>query len=128
MPASQAGRRGFDSRLPLHLFNSLGKLAKTDIPLYSIKVLHDLFWTLRRLQEIGFELHCRSRQLVQARNRVLVQIDPDSVPHLIRNNFAIRSSLAGKTGIGPPHHLEARPPEPNFCELGLDVASPQVVS
>ena len=24
MPASQAGRRGFDPRLPLHLFNSLG--------------------------------------------------------------------------------------------------------
>ena len=25
MPASQAGRRGFESRLPLHLFNSLAQ-------------------------------------------------------------------------------------------------------
>ncbi len=24
MPASQAGRRGFESRLPLHVFNNLG--------------------------------------------------------------------------------------------------------
>jgi hypothetical protein len=25
MPASQAGRRGFEPRLPLHLFNNLGE-------------------------------------------------------------------------------------------------------
>src|SRR2546430_3707071 len=36
MPASQAGRRGFDSHLPLHPFNSLGKLLQGCTPIHSI--------------------------------------------------------------------------------------------
>src|SRR5437588_11654778 len=36
MPASQAGRRGFDSRLPLHPVNNLEKLTTERTPIYSI--------------------------------------------------------------------------------------------
>jgi len=31
MPASQAGRRGFDPRLPLHLFNNLGSILELSL-------------------------------------------------------------------------------------------------
>ena len=36
MPASQAGRRGFEPRLPLHLFNNLGTLSLTHYSDYSV--------------------------------------------------------------------------------------------
>ena len=38
MPASQAGRRGFDPRPPLHLFSSLGNPLKELTPIYSIYI------------------------------------------------------------------------------------------
>ena len=38
LPFSRAARRGFDSRLQLHLFNNLGKPLRARTPIYSIYV------------------------------------------------------------------------------------------
>ena len=65
MPASQAGRRGFDSRLPLHLFNNLPRLRNQADPIESIKPDRplqriDSFLTetwIRELRMISYLMH-----------------------------------------------------------------------
>jgi len=90
--ASQAGRRGFESRLPLHLFNSLEIPTEISLLLVSAESTEPP----RRsslLSQLLFEFPDRLGLLVEVDLRVLIDADVNAMSPLVSGNFGIDAGL-----------------------------------
>ena len=103
MPASQAGRRGFESRLPLQILQQLASSSKQVgsnwLHLVDAKrcfeAVHGLSTALKTCSGID----------------VFVYID--GVPHLLGPDLRVHVEFFQKAAVGSPHHLEVHPFEPD---------------
>ncbi len=99
MPASQAGRRGFDPRLPLQL---LQQLASSSQQVGSN-------WLRLVNAKRGFEaVHCRS-PAIKACSGVDVFVHINGVAHLLGPALRVHVELFHQAAVGPPHNLEVNP-------------------
>jgi len=116
---SQAGRRGFEPRLPLHLFNDLHFPVSPCAPF--VLRLDDWQQTALHLIHSGLsDFHWRLRV------HILVYVQ--AVPKLIGHQLAIYSQRLHDRGMGSAHHLKARPPQPDLGQPGLNVPPPAIVA
>ena len=111
---SQAECRGFDPRLPLHVFSNLGSSRLRSL----LRLLRFLrrFRVRRRSRSIehcGFESRYGFDLLLKIAHRVHFQAHTQTVPALVCGDLVVDVGLPRKARIRPSHYLEARPPQPN---------------
>ena len=94
---SQAGRRGFESRLPLHKINSLESPFTTFcsnlLPYITPTAFSSVLTASLRF----------SKEFVLVRGH--------AVPHLVRPDLPINPKITRQRGMSSPHHLEVGPIE-----------------
>src|SRR5207248_4349277 len=111
MPASQAGRRGFDPRLPLHLFNNLthhasfGFTSFTSITLFSWRNCH----LNLGVGQSAFELGNRVPSTFDVALCVRVDRDSNRVSPLIGGHFRVDALFMPQTRLCPAQYLEVHP-------------------
>jgi hypothetical protein len=112
MPASQAGRHGFESRLPLQEINSL----QTSSTLWSVYMIADFVRVDRRWRV--------STQPLTACRR---SDSRPGLPKLIDNKFAISPKAIHQARMRAAHYEKVGPFHTNRRELWRDVPSSRVV-
>src|SRR5438067_1026454 len=103
MPASQAGRRGFDPRLPLFVLNNLGS---PEINLYSVPTPLRVFTSLERNFEAIDRLNPKPNGISRKCNRWL---------HKAPEVTISASSSGARTALQASHLLGQEPIEYDFA-------------
>jgi hypothetical protein len=89
---SQAGRRRFESGLPLQLLNNLGEFSK----------LPSLHFTQLSGENGFFELFCRFGTPGQGGLGINTNRHADAMPALVGCDLGIDPGIVAETGIGSP--------------------------
>src|SRR5579859_5659027 len=125
MPASQAGRRGFESRLPLQKSITY---RPSDEKVYCDYCNNGSGHDSNDWTQFGSSTLNHRLQLPasfdfrgQIRDRILVLADINVVPHLVRAGLCINARFPAQSGVSATQHLEARPAELCFREGRLNV-------
>src|SRR5882724_13474148 len=133
MPASQAGRRGFEPRLPLHFLSNLADFTSSRFTSVTSKTRFDCgigSSSLCRLAANQSKLQLGYRFLSAFKIALGVRIDsdPDRVPTLVGGHFRVDALLMAKTRLGPAQYLKVHPPESDLFELLLNVPPQKIVT
>ena len=96
MSASQAERREFDPRLPLHFFQRLGVLQQ----------LLSLHVTQLSSKNGFFGLFCRFGAPGQSRLGINIDRHSDAMPALVSGDFGVNPGIVARTGMGSAQHLK----------------------
>ena len=112
MPASQAGRRGFEPRLPLHLFNNLGNHQQ----------LPSLHFTQLSGKNGVFELFCRFGAPGQGGLGIYINRHADAVAALVGGDFRIDPGIMAETGMGSSAAPENCPAQARRGRAGASCA------
>ena len=126
MPASQAGRRGFESHLPLHLFYNLAESTSSRFTSFTSKSRFargiggrsSLCWLTILQRQFKFGNGFQSALKIALGIRV--DSDADRVPSLLGGHLRVDALLVAETRLGPTQYLKGHPPESNLVELLLN--------
>ena len=133
MPASQAGRRGFEPRLPLHLFNNLAHSASPDFTAFTSITQFArgfLFCSLFRLLAAsqGALKFCDCFETAfKIAFSIRIEGDPDRMPSLICSHLRIQLFFVSETSLRPAQHLEVDPTETDVLKFLLDVPPQKII-
>ena len=118
MPASQAGRRGFDPRPPLHPFKNSQKPVSPCAPF--VLRLHHV--------QAFLQLVDRRQPAFDRRLRVDILADIETVAELVGDQFAVHAQPLHERRMGPAHHEKIHPAQPDLCQLRMHRTTPAIVS
>src|SRR3989442_6835775 len=118
MPASQAGRHGFESRLPLQN-QQLTSLRKSYTTFHYIK--HSVH------QDRLFELPGGFGARLSRRLGVDIQRNADPMAPLVSLHLRIDARLMAQGCVSPPHDLEIHPIQPVRLQFRLDLVRQHTV-
>src|SRR5436309_666166 len=119
MPASQAGRRGFEPRLPLHLFNNLASPTSRGFTSFTSKSgFHRRFsfnFLLCRFprHQGALKFGHRFPSAFQITFGVRIDSDADRMPTLVGSDLRVYALFVAEAGLSSAQHLEVNPTEPD---------------
>jgi hypothetical protein len=119
--SSQAGRHGFESRLPLQ------NQERTRTPTTNLTAITTLS-SFTLLNHLRIQRPNRLQFLLQIGLSVDLQRNPQTVASLLGGHLGIDPAFMPQAGVCSTHHLERNPAKPNRCELRLQEPSLYIVA
>src|ERR1022692_226641 len=133
-PTSQAGRRRFESGLPLHIFNQLAHSRFSFFTLFTSKTLNT-----RRIScadrsgrgsvcQGSLEFRDRFEAALKIALRVRINGHADRVAALVCGNLRVHSFLVAETSLCPAQDLEVHPSETDLLKFLMDVPPEKIIA
>ena len=130
MPASQAGRRGFESRLPLHLSNNLEDSTSSYFTSFTSKTRLARRRSSLRWLAVGqcqFEFSNGFPSAFKIALGIRIDSDPDRMPTLIGGHLRVDALIMAETRLRSAQYLKVHPPESDLVELLLNVPAEKFI-